>query len=236
MASACFFPSLLEYPGSPVHVALPDALLRRTLMGLAIGATGIAIVYSPLGKRSGAHINPAVTLTFWRLGRVRGWDAFFYVLAQYAGAVSGLLVCASIAPAVVMNRSVNYVVTIPGDAGGITAVLAELGMSFALILVVLIVKGDAASARYTGLVAGAMVATFIAIEAPCSGMSKNPARSAASEIFAQVWIGWWIYLVVPPLAMLLAAELYVPALASARVGCANLYHTDDVRSIFCGHL
>lgn len=75
MISAGALGVLLEYPGSPVHQALPSPALRRVLMGLAMGATAIAIIYSPLGKQSGAHFNPSVTLTFFRLGKVRGWDA-----------------------------------------------------------------------------------------------------------------------------------------------------------------
>ena len=55
MVSALGFTVLLEHPGSPVRAALPDALVRRALMGCAMGATAISLVYSPLGQRSGAH-------------------------------------------------------------------------------------------------------------------------------------------------------------------------------------
>jgi aquaporin Z len=59
-------------------------------MGLAMGATAIAIVISLWGKRSGGHFNPAITLTFYRLGKVEFWDAWFYVTAQFLGALSGV--------------------------------------------------------------------------------------------------------------------------------------------------
>jgi aquaporin Z len=72
MVSAGVFATLLEYPGSPVHRAVADPDLRRWLMGVAMGATAIAIVHSPWGRQSGAHLNPAVTLAFWRLGGVLG--------------------------------------------------------------------------------------------------------------------------------------------------------------------
>ena len=55
-----------------------------------MGSTAIALVFSPLGKRSGAHFNPAVTLTFWRLGKVKNWDAMFYIIAQFIGAIAGV--------------------------------------------------------------------------------------------------------------------------------------------------
>ena len=72
MISAGVFTILLEHPASPVFSAIPDPFLRRMLIRMAMGGTAIAIVFSPLGKRSGAHFNPAVTLTFWRLGKVKG--------------------------------------------------------------------------------------------------------------------------------------------------------------------
>jgi ABC-type multidrug transport system fused ATPase/permease subunit len=80
MISACTFVVLLEYPTSPVHQAIPDFFLRRVLIGIAMGLTAIGIIYSPLGQRSGAHFNPSVTLTFFRLGKVELWDASSTVL------------------------------------------------------------------------------------------------------------------------------------------------------------
>src|SRR5688572_6796201 len=84
MASALAFTALLEHPGSPVHQAVESAMLRRALMGLAMGATAMALVYSPWGQRSGAHFNPALTFTYLRLGKVAAPDALFYALAQFA--------------------------------------------------------------------------------------------------------------------------------------------------------
>ncbi|MEM9163515.1 MAG: aquaporin, partial [Cyanobacteria bacterium P01_F01_bin.4] len=61
----------------------------------------------------------------------------------------------------------------------------------------------------TGIFAGILVATFITFEAPLSGMSINPARTFASALPAQEWNGFWIYYLAPPLAMLLATEVYL---------------------------
>src|SRR5580765_5490696 len=91
MVSAGAFGTLFEYPGSPVRQMIPDAFVRRVLMGAAMGATAIALIYSPWGRRSGAHINPATTLTFLRLGRVRGRDALAYLVAQIAGGLLGVV-------------------------------------------------------------------------------------------------------------------------------------------------
>src|ERR1043166_4702468 len=91
MISACAFTVLLFHPLSPVARIVPDGLLRRLLMGLAMGSTAVAIIFSPLGKRSGAHFNPAVTLTFFRLGKIAAWDTAFYTVFQFAGGVAGVL-------------------------------------------------------------------------------------------------------------------------------------------------
>src|SRR5258708_35373743 len=84
MVSACVFGALYEFPQSPVHQAIMSGFLRRLLMGVTMGLTAIVIIYSPWGKQSGAHINPSVTFTFLRLGKVKFWDATFYVAPQFA--------------------------------------------------------------------------------------------------------------------------------------------------------
>src|SRR6516162_2141365 len=96
MISAGAFGTLLESPQSPVRGMLPDPLVRRALMGIAMGATAIGLIYSPWGRQSGAHFNPAVTLAFWRLGKVAPWDGVFYVIAQFVGAIAGVGVAATI--------------------------------------------------------------------------------------------------------------------------------------------
>src|SRR3954469_16982921 len=86
MISALLVTALFEHPASPVRQTLPNALARRALIGLAMGLTGAAIVYSPWGRRSGAHFNPSVTLTFLRLGKITRRDAAGYIAAHFVGA------------------------------------------------------------------------------------------------------------------------------------------------------
>src|SRR6516164_291129 len=82
MVSACAFGVLFEHPDSPVRQAVPNPGARRILMGGAMGLTAIANTYSPWGQRSGAHLNPSITLAFFRLGKVEPWDAVFYCAGQ----------------------------------------------------------------------------------------------------------------------------------------------------------
>jgi len=236
MVSACVLGTLLGYPGSPAVHALPDPFARRVVMGLAMGLTAVALIYSPWGQRSGAHFNPATTLMFWRLGKVAAADAVFYVAAQTVGGIAGVLVSAAIVGDPLGDPAVLYVATLPGPAGTTAAFVAELVISFILMSVVLRVSNTANQARLTGLFAGALIAIYIAVEAPISGMSMNPARTLASAIGASTWTAFWIYLLAPPLGMLLAAHAYVSRRGIARVFCAKLHHGNGQRCIFrCRH-
>ena len=232
MISAAVFATVLDYPGSPLHKAIPDPLVRRALMGLAMGLTAIGIIYSPWGQRSGAHINPAVTFTFFRLGKIEPSDALFYIMAQFAGGITGVLLAQVALGMVIADPSVNYVVTVPGPGGPTVAFLAEVIISFGLMLVVLIASNTKNLARFTGLFAGLLVATYITVEAPISGMSMNPARTFGSALSAHVWTALWVYFTAPILGMLLAAESYLRLKGAREVFCAKLYHNNDKRCIF----
>jgi aquaporin Z len=233
MMSACAFVVLLEYPASPVRLALPNADLRRLLIGLAMGSTAVSLIYSPWGMQSGAHFNPATTLTFFRLGKVQSRDALGYIGAQFAGASAGVGAAWAVLGHRLADPATNFAATMPGPAGIAVAFLAEAAISFLLMSVVLRVSNHPRFARYTGVCAGLLVALFITIEAPLSGMSMNPARTLGSALFAGNWAALWIYFVAPPAGMLMAAELYLRQRGSGAVFCAKLHHHNGKRCIFC---
>lgn len=232
MLSACAFTVLLSHPSSFVATEITSELVRRALMGCAMGLTAVAIIFSPIGKRSGAHINPAVTLTFLRLGKVKPCDAAFYTLFQVIGAVAGVLLAAWLMGDKLAHQSVNYAATVPGPMGWRLAFVAEVGISFLMMLVVLSVSNTRNLSRWTGLFVGFIVANYITFESPISGMSMNPARTLGSASVAQIWTALWIYFVAPPLGMLLAAELYLRVKAGRGVACAKLHHHNNQRCIF----
>jgi aquaporin Z len=236
MVSASVVTALLQHPASPLRQAISEPLLRRFLIGVAMGLTAIAIVYSPWGKQSGAHLNPALTFTFFRLGKIKPWDAFFYILAQFIGGVVGLMLAARVLRDAIAHPTINYIVTTPGSNGTTVAFLGELVISFGMVLMVLFVSNSQNLGRYTGLFAGFLIATYITFEAPLSGMSMNPARTLASAIPAQVGTGIWIYFTAPLLGMLAAAEVYVRLMGKNAVKCAKLHHDNNKRCIFrCGY-
>ncbi|PZD75226.1 Propanediol diffusion facilitator [Acaryochloris thomasi RCC1774] len=206
MVSAGVFATLLYAENSPL--SFPHPLLRDLVMGLGMGGTAIAIIYSPWGKRSGAHINPAVTLTFFHLNKIAAWDAFFYILFQFIGALAGVLLVAVALGSPFQEAPVNYVVTVPGQWGWPAALVAEFTISFVLMTMVLWVSNTPQIARLTGLFSGILVTLYVVFSAPISGFGMNPARTFGSALPAQTWTAFWIYYFAPPLAMLLAADLY----------------------------
>jgi aquaporin Z len=235
MLAAISFTVLLEHPSSPLHQALPGALARRILMGLAMATTAIALVYSPFGQRSGAHFNPALTLTFFRLGKIDPGDAGCYALSQFAGALVGVLVARLALGMLAADPAVRFAATLPGSAGELAAFGAEAAISFVLMLVVLVTSNAPRLARWTPVFVGACIASWIALEAPLSGMSMNPARTLGSAVGAGVFSSLWVYFAAPPLGMLLAAETYVRLNGARAVRCAKLHHANPQRCIFrCG--
>ncbi len=235
MISAAVFTTLFEYPQSPVHMAIGDPLVRRALIGLAMGLTAIALIYSPWGQQSGAHFNPAVTLTFLRLGKVKFWDAVFYIIAQLLGGLAGVWLALGILGDRFARPPVSYAATVPGPAGVTIAFLAETAISFGLMFMVLYSTNTPRLSRYTGLLAGLFVAVYITVEAPLSGMSMNPARTIASALPGAMWTALWIYITAPVLGMLLAVDVYRTIRRQAKVHCAKLNHHTMRRCIFCGY-
>jgi aquaporin Z len=230
MISVCVAEALLEYPASPIRQAVPDPVVRNMLRGLARCLTAVGLIYSPWGKQSGAHFNPAITLTFCWLGKVRGWDACFYSAAQFLGGLAGALLTAALLGQWLADPAVNYAVTVPEPAGQGIAFLAEFLMSFVLILVVLIASNTRRAARFTGLFAGALIAVYMVVERLYSGMSMNPAGTVASAVPAMTWSGLWLYFAAPLLGMALGGEAYVQSFG--RVYCAKHHHDNDKRCIF----
>jgi aquaporin Z len=232
MISACTFGVLLDHPSGPLHQLISSPFLRRTIAGIAMGFTAIAIICSPFGKRSGAHMNPAVTLSFLSLGKIRSWDAAFYVAAQFAGGIAGVRLAKAVLSPALADSAVNYVATVPGRWGVAAAFWAELFISFLMLSVVLRFSNSKRLSKLTPFVAGALVATYITVEAPFSGMSMNPARTFGSAVAAQQWTALWIYFMAPFVGMLAAAQLFRYQHGLRRVFCAKIHHHNDERCIF----
>lgn len=230
---ACVFATLLWHPVSPIQPYLPSDAVRRMLMGAAMGVTVMAIVISPWGKQSGAHFNPAVTLTFYRLGKVGSWDTACYSAAQLLGAVLGVALASLLLHGAPADRTVHYAATVPGIYGDRIAFIAELVISFILMSTILFASNHELLASYTHHFAALLVATYIAFESPISGMSTNPARTFGPALYASYWQTLWIYFIAPPTGMMAAAEVFLLARGGQGPYCAKLHHRNNKRCIFC---
>ena len=235
MISACMVATLLEHPSSPIAERLEPGLMRRIAGGIAMALTAVCIRYSPMGKRSGAHMNPAVTLTYFALGRVRLWDAAFYIVFQFIGGAAGVSIASLLIGPPLAHSAVDFATTVPGLYGARIAFFAELLISTLMMSTVLAVSNRKATARYTPLFAAALVALFITFESPLSGTSMNPARTTASALHARQWTALWVYFAAPVCGMLLASVAY-RLLHGGRVYCAKFHHENHYRCIFrCGY-
>ncbi len=192
--------------GSPVARAVPSDFWRRVLTGFLFGATGALIAVSWVGRVSGAHINPVVTLAFRIRRKLSTRVAAGYIAAQFVGAVAGA------APLLLwgrMGRSVAFGATVPGAGDPAWAAVAgEAVTTFALILGLFVFIGHRTLRRYTPLLFPFLYAFMVGVEAPLSGTSTNPARTIGPAVVAGVWSGWWVYFVGPAVGMLAAIALY----------------------------
>jgi len=124
---------------SPFVALVPSLTLRRIINGFFFGSVGATLALSPIGRISGAHINPIVTIGFWLVGKLTGRSAIGYVVAQFCGAVLGCL------PLLLwgqMGRSIHYGVTVPGKGYSIpTVILGEVATTFCLIAALCVFLG-----------------------------------------------------------------------------------------------
>jgi aquaporin Z len=232
MFCVCAFATVLHHPASPVRHAIASVLMRRAIMGLAVGTTVVAIILTPWGKQSGGHFNPAITFTFFRLGNVAPWDTLFYIVGQFCGAIFGVVIAAFLLRGTPADPAVRYAATMPGPYGTSIAFIAEMVLSAVLMFTILVVSSRGKVARYTPYFVGMLYAIFITFESPLSGMSMNPARSFGPAVNGCYWHALWVYFVAPTLGMLIAAEGFLRARRGAPSFCAKLHHANNKRCIF----
>ncbi len=209
--------------GSPIARVVPDEGVRRLITGFLFGTTGALIALSPVGKESGAHINPVVTLGFWLIGKLNVPTAVGYVLAQLAGAIVGALPLLAWGS---MGRSVAFGATLPGEGYSVGFVLlGEVVTTFALIAGLCVFLGFRGLRPFTPAMFPFLYAFMVWAEAPISGTSTNPARSLGPAVVSGQWRGFWIYLVGPLIGML--AAIIACSFLAKRISVAKLYYFDS---------
>jgi aquaporin Z len=211
--------------GSPIPGVLPSEGWRRLITGFLFGTTGALIALSPVGERSGAHINPIVTLAFWLMGKLDLRTSLGYVVAQLAGAILGSLPLLAWGS---MGRSVWFGATLPGEGYGVWAVLlGEMITTFAMVTLLCVFLSFRRIRPFTPAIFPLLYAVMVYAESPISGTSTNPARSLGPAVISGDWEGWWIYWIGPAIGSV-AASVACSALAT-RITVAKLYHFDTDR-------
>jgi aquaporin Z len=209
--------------GTPMAQLIPSEGIRRLITGFLFGTTGASIALSPVGKVSGAHINPVVTLAFRLMGKLDLPTTLGYIAAQLIGAIMGSL------PLLLwgtMGKSVAFGATLPGSGFTFsTVLLGEVITTFAMVTLLAVFLGYRKIRPFTPALFPPLYAIMVWAESPISGTSTNPARSLGPAIISGQWDGWWIYWIGPIAGMLLAV-LACSALAK-RIEVAKLYHFDS---------
>jgi aquaporin Z len=209
--------------GSPMARLIPNEGLRRLITGFLFGTTGAAIVLSPIGRVSGAHINPVVTLAFRMMGKLDLPTTLGYIAAQLTGAVVGsvpLLLWGA------MGKSIAFGATLPGLGHPLTAVfLGEVTTTFAMVALLAVFLGFRIIRPYTPAIFPPLYAVMVWAESPISGTSTNPARSLGPAVVSGQWQGWWIYWIGPLAGMLLA--IIVCSFLAKRIEVAKLYYFES---------
>lgn len=208
---------------SPVAALLPDPGLRRALTGFLFGGVGALLALSPVGKVSGAHLNPVVTLAFWLEGRLAGGVAAGYVLAQLAGGLLGAL------PLLLWGAtgaSVAYGATLPGPAGPWAAVAGEAAATFCLVAGLFLFLGHPRLRRFTPGLFPFLYAAMVWAEAPLSGTSTNPARTLGPGAVAGALGQGWVYLLGPlaGTAAAMALRKGLPWARTLEIRVAKVFH------------
>ncbi|MDP9094630.1 MAG: aquaporin [Actinomycetota bacterium] len=209
-------------PSSPVAAHVPSTSARLLITGLLFAGTGSLVALSPAGRRSGAHLNPAVTFAFWTQRKVHPHDLAGYIVAQLLGALAA---CAVLRIAWGHTARVLHLgVTQPGHGfDSLDAVTLEMIMTASLILMILFMTSYPRSARWTPMGNWILVATLVWRAAPYTGTSLNPARSVAPAFVAPHLAHLWIYLAGPLGGAVLAVAIFA-AFRDTHTLTAKLFH------------
>jgi aquaporin Z len=208
--------------GSPVAALVPSVVLREIVTGFLFGCVGLAVTLSPVGAVSGAHINPAVTLGFLLMGKLKPRPALGYVVAQLTGAILG---CVPLLAWGDMGRSISFGASLPGQGySTLTVVLGEVATTFGLVASLCVFLGMRELRRFTPFMVPFLYAIMVPLEAAISGTSTNPARSLGPAVVSLNYTGWWIYWVGPCLGT--AVAILACSYLASRIEVAKVYYFD----------
>lgn len=218
--------------GLPMEHLIPNPSIRLLLNGLIFAGSGSLFAISSLGKLSGAHLNPCLSLAFWLQGKMHKLDLVGYIIAQFLGATLGSLLMK-----VVWGdyaASVSNCITLPGKGYALWYVfLAEVVMTCLLVLSIFIFLSSHRLMRWTPLMVWLLVASMVWLGAPISGTSLNTARSIGPALVTPFWQDQWLYCIAPPLGAVAAVGVFqLIAMGEHELLTCKLFHSPNYRCIF----
>jgi aquaporin Z len=209
---------------SPLARLHLSQMAKSAVMGTAVAAATYLIIHSPLGRRSGAHFNPALTTAYLFLRRIHRWDVLGYITAQFFGGILGVFLAQLFLGMALSDDPVRFAATTVGRHGELIAFAGEFFFAFALMAVVLFASNHRKLAPFSPIFVALMTVFFYLFSQSVAGYSANPARSLSSALFAMIWRGIWIFLLAPTLGMVVAALVYQRVMGEERIYCAKVFH------------
>jgi glycerol uptake facilitator-like aquaporin len=216
---------------SLISSAIPGIHLQLLVVGAVVGLTLTLLILSSLGKESGGHVNPAITVAMWRFGVFPRKFVLPYIAAQLLGSILGVLAARLVWGAQVAQRPVAYAVLQP-ESGWSTwgLLLAEATTVAVIVLVVGLLLADARLANYVPWAVGGLVGLVIVVLGTVTGGSANPARQFGPAVLSGQTRWLWVYLGAPILGALLAAEVRRVIQPRKRVSTHSLCGPDRLLS------
>lgn len=218
--------------GLPMERLIPAESPRLLINGLIFAGSGAIFAISPLGKLSGAHLNPCLSMAFWLQGKMHKKDLLGYIVGQFIGAILGTFLAVFLWGKYFV--SVNYSITLPGKGYPLWYVfLTEVFMTFLLVLSIFIFLTHHRLLRWTPVMVWLLVATMVWLGAPISGTSMNTARSIGPALAAWSWQHQWLYCIAPPIGALVAVGVFrLISMGEREVLTGKLFHVPNYRCIF----
>ena len=191
--------------GTIVEMLIPSHGLRSAITGFLFGTVGCLVTISPVGKISGAHINPAVSLAFWLRGKINKFTFLGYVISQMVGAALGCL------PLLLwghQGKSIQYAITLPGSGGVAEAFTGEVITTAFLIIDLYFFIGIKKLRKYTPFTMPFLYGFMVWAESEYSGCSTNPARSFGPAFISGNYTFFWLYVAAPFTGVFIVTGLF----------------------------
>lgn len=194
-----------------VGAAVSDLYRTGTvgLLGIAVAnGVALAIGISATMAASGGHVNPAVTIGLWSVGRIDAVKATQYVVSQLVGAVIAVLAIKMLYPEVAGQIAIYGAPRLASDVTATQGILIEAIMTFLLAFAVMGTIVDGRAPKMGGLGVGLIVVCDVLAGGQMTGAAMNPARAFAPMLVGRMWTGVAIYWVGPVLGSIAAMQIY----------------------------